>query len=162
MLFANGPLPLLSILPLGERCALCHNYIILFILINYTDQDLGPPSSLFGHWGNGSKPASPNACLLFANGSPSSLFCRWGNGSKPASPNGPPPAYPNACLLFANGSPLASGGNYPSVRIMKSDAEIGMVPPLAYFHSGGNYVQTTFTPVKSSIPMCDLPVESLI
>ena len=66
-----------------------------------------------------------------------------------------------ACFLLMV-PPWQAGGNYPSVRIMKSDAEIGMVPPLAYFHSGGNYVQTTFTPVKSSISICNLPVKSLI
>ena len=32
---------------------------------------------------------------------------------------------------------FAIGGNYPMIRMMKSDDEIGMVPPLAYFAIGG-------------------------
>ena len=33
----------------------------------------------------------------------------------------------------------ASRGNYPMIRMMKSDDANGIVPPLAYFASGGNY-----------------------
>ena len=34
---------------------------------------------------------------------------------------------------------FAIGGNYPMIRMMKSDDKIGMVPPFARFDNGGNY-----------------------